>query len=162
LGLPHPAGPAIENLAKTGNPHAIKLPHPLKDQSLNFSFSGLKTAVREHLLKHPDTNHADLAASFQHTAAEILTYKTKRAIQQTQATQVVAAGGVAANLTIRAKLQQICAEHHATFSAPPLKLCGDNAVMIAYAAGLRHLANLPNTGLPTAVRPRWPLSESHI
>ncbi|PZP38727.1 MAG: tRNA (adenosine(37)-N6)-threonylcarbamoyltransferase complex transferase subunit TsaD [Pseudomonas fluorescens] len=159
LDLPHPAGPAIEKLAATGNPKAITFPHPKTDNPLAFSFSGLKTAVREYLTKHPQANPADIAAAFQHTVATLLARKTQTAIQQTQIQHVVVAGGVAANATIRAALMQVCSEAGTTFTAPPLILCTDNAAMIAYAAGLRHQSGLDTGSLSTRVLPRWPLED---
>jgi N6-L-threonylcarbamoyladenine synthase len=161
LGLPHPAGPAIENLAATGNPQAITLPMPKNDKSLDFSFSGLKTAVRD--LLHPASQHPstpapqDMAAAVQTTIATILARKCARALEQTGAQTLVAAGGVAANKAIRAALEQAATQNGARFSAPPLSICTDNAAMVAYAAGLRHLQNLPNGSLSTPTRPRWPL-----
>lgn len=157
LNLPHPAGPALEELAKRGQPGTVTLPSPKHDNTLDFSFSGLKTAVRDHLHGPNPAPAADIAASFQTIVAEALARKTKLALRQTGAQQVVVAGGVAANQTIRAALRQTCAEQGATFTAPPLNLCTDNAVMIAYAGGLRHLAGLENGNLGTPVRPRWPL-----
>jgi N6-L-threonylcarbamoyladenine synthase len=157
LGLPHPAGPAIEQLAKQGNPQAIPLANPKHDATLDFSFSGLKSSVRDYMQKHPDAPKPDVAASFQHTVATILARKLGLALQHTGAKQAVAAGGVAANATIRAALLATCTQHGATFAAPPLSLCTDNAVMIAYAAGLRAMAGLPNLGLASPVYPRWPL-----
>lgn len=157
LHLPHPAGPAIEHLAKSGNPTAIKLPHPKTGNPLSFSFSGLKTAVRELLLQQPDINHADLAASFQHTVATLLARKTAAAIRQTGTKHIVIAGGVAANATIRQALTETCTSLGTALTAPPLILCTDNAAMIAYAAGLRHSLNLYTGDLSTRVLPRWPL-----
>lgn len=166
LNLPHPAGPAIEQLAKQGNPQAIALPMPKNDKSLDFSFAGLKTAVRDILAKGgtaPVTpTPADLAASFQHTVSTILTKKCRLAIEHLaqkgqKPSHLVAAGGVAANLTIRAGLQTMAEAQGVAFTAPPLSLCTDNAVMIAYTAGLRQLAGLPNEGLTARPRPRWPL-----
>lgn len=159
LNLPHPAGPAIEKLAATGNPAAITLPHPKTANPLGFSFSGLKTAVREYLAKHPDGNPADLAASFQTTVATVLARKTAAAIQATGCRHVVVAGGVAANATIRAALTQVCTQEGTTFTAPPLILCTDNAAMIAYAAGLRAQHGLSTGTLTTRVLPRWPLED---
>lgn len=161
LNLPHPAGPAIEQLAKQGTLGTVTLPSPKHDATLDFSFSGLKTAVRDHLHSANPAPAANIAASFQQIVADALARKTALAIKQTGATQVVAAGGVAANQTIRAALQTACAEHGATFTAPPLALCTDNAVMIAYTGGLRHLAGLENGNLGTPVRPRWPLELQH-
>jgi N6-L-threonylcarbamoyladenine synthase len=157
MGLPHPAGPAIEQLARQGNPAAITLPHPRTENPLAFSFSGLKTAVRELLVKNPDISMPDLAASFQTTVATILARKTDLAIRQTASKHVVVAGGVAANATIRTALQQVCTSHNTTFTVPPLILCTDNAAMIAYAAGLRHMQGLETGSLTTRVLPRWPL-----
>lgn len=159
LGLPHPAGPAIEQLAKQGNPKAITLPHPKTENPLAFSFSGLKTAVRELVTKQPDLPHADVAASFQHTVATLLARKTAAAIAQTGIRHVVVAGGVAANQTIRQALVKVCEEAGTTFTAPPLILCTDNAAMIAYAAGLRHMQGLNTGDLTTRVLPRWPLED---
>ncbi len=159
LGLPHPAGPAIEKLAATGNASAVQLPHPKTPNPLGFSFSGLKTAVREYLTKHPDVNPADLAASFQNTVATVLARKTAAAIQATGSRHVVVAGGVAANTTIRNALVQVCEEAGTTFTAPPLILCTDNAAMIAYAAGIRANHGLDTGSLSTRVLPRWPLED---
>ncbi len=157
LNLPHPAGPQIEKLARVGYPQAITLPHPKTENPLNFSFSGLKTAVREYLTKNPTTNPADLAASFQSTVAIILARKTAAAIKASGVQHVVVAGGVAANATIRQALIDVCQNHAVTFTAPPLILCTDNAAMIAYAAGLRAHAHLTTGSLSTRVLPRWPL-----
>ncbi|TKW60870.1 MAG: tRNA (adenosine(37)-N6)-threonylcarbamoyltransferase complex transferase subunit TsaD [Blastochloris viridis] len=159
LGLPHPAGPAIEKLAATGNASAVQLPHPKTENPLGFSFSGLKTAVREYLTKHPDVVHADLAASFQTTVATLLARKTAAAIKATGSRHVVVAGGVAANATIRQALMQVCEEAGTTFTAPPLILCTDNAAMIAYAAGIRAHHGLDTGSLSTRVLPRWPLED---
>ncbi len=164
LGLPHPAGPALEKLAKQGHPAAVSLPIPKNDTSLDFSFAGLKTAVRDLLQQaSPPPAPADIAASFQQVCAKILAKKAGLAHNHTGVRHLVAAGGVAANATIRAALEEAATAHNATFTAPPLALCTDNAAMIAYAAGLRLAAGLePAEGadpLATRVRPRWPLSE---
>ncbi|MCP5405626.1 MAG: tRNA (adenosine(37)-N6)-threonylcarbamoyltransferase complex transferase subunit TsaD [Pseudomonadaceae bacterium] len=177
LGLPHPAGPAIEQLAKQGNPTTLQLPFPKNDASLDFSFSGLKTAMRDLISSLPHEavmpaqagthginqrsvpSSADIAASFQHRVSTIFAKKCGNALAQTKAPTLVAAGGVAANSAIRSALAETCAQHGATFSAPPPHLCTDNAAMIAYAAGLRHLHRLPTGTLATPVRPRWPLAE---
>jgi N6-L-threonylcarbamoyladenine synthase len=155
LGLPHPAGPKIETLAAAGNPLALSFPHPRTANALDFSFSGLKTAVRqavESKLYMPE----DIAASLQHTAAQLLAEKLKLSLQHTGAKHAVVAGGVAANGTIRAALQQVCAAAGASFTAPPLALCTDNAAMIGYAAGLRQLYGLPDGGgLAAPLHPRW-------
>jgi N6-L-threonylcarbamoyladenine synthase len=157
LGLPHPAGPKIETLAATGNPLALNFPHPRTANALDFSFSGLKTAVRQ-AVESGQHQPADIAASLQHTAATLLAEKLHAALQHTGAKHAVVAGGVAANHTIRAALQQVCAVAGASFTAPPLSLCTDNAAMIGYAAGLRHLHGLPDGGgLAAPLHPRWAL-----
>lgn len=159
LGLPHPAGPQIEQLAKQGQP-SVPLPFPMNDGSLDFSFSGLKTACRD-LIQHSNTpalQHSDIAASLQTQIATIFAKKCRNALKQTQAPVLVAAGGVAANSAIRQALADMCAAAGVRFSAPPLHLCTDNAAMIAYAAGLRHLNGLDTGTLDTPVRPRWPLT----
>lgn len=157
LGLPHPAGPAIETLAASGNPAGITLPHPKQDNSLDFSFSGLKTAVKGLLAAQPGLPAANVAAAFQQRVAEILARKTGLAIKQTGTRHVVVAGGVAANRAIRAALQQVCATGNTSFTAPPLILCTDNAAMVAYAAGLRFQKSRKSGPLTAPVRPRWPL-----
>jgi N6-L-threonylcarbamoyladenine synthase len=157
LGLPHPAGPKIETLAVGGNPLALSFPHPRTANTLDFSFSGLKTAVRQ-AVESKVHKAEDLAASLQHTAATLLAEKLNAALQHTGAKHAVVAGGVAANQTIRAALQQVCVAAGASFTAPPLALCTDNAAMIGYAAGLRHFHKLPDGGgLGAPLHPRWPL-----
>lgn len=159
LQLPHPAGPKIEQLAQDGNPHTLAFPHPRTAGPLDFSFSGLKTAVRQ-AIERGSHSSSDIAASLQHTAAQLLAEKLRLALQHTGAQHAVVAGGVAANQTIRAALQQVCATAKVTFTAPPLSLCTDNAAMIAYTAGLRHQAGLPEGGgLAAPLHPRWPLNQ---
>jgi N6-L-threonylcarbamoyladenine synthase len=159
LGLPHPAGPALEKLAATGNASAVILPQPKNDDSLDFSFSGLKTAARDLLANNPGINKADVAAAFQTVAARALTSKVAKALGRHPAKSLVVAGGVAANAQVRQGLQQVCEEHGIPFIAPPLSLCTDNAVMIAFAAGLREIAHIPSEGFTATPRPRWPLAE---
>ncbi len=162
LGLGYPGGPELERLAATGDPRAFALPRPLKGQpGCHFSFSGLKTAVVHALRGAPGNDvRADLAASFQAAASESLAERTGRAIALARAAAptlctLVAAGGVAANKTVRARLAEVAAENGLAFVAPPQPLCGDNAVMIAWAALERGIT--PGDGLDAPVRPRWPL-----
>lgn len=164
LGLGFPGGPAVEQAAKTGNEQSFKLPRPLlrQQQNCDFSFSGLKTAVRTLLNEQPHTNKADLAASFQAAVADCLVDRSRRAMQifrqdHAEGTFVVA-GGVAANQRIRQALQDLCAEQSFKFVAPPVQLCTDNAAMIAWA-GLERLQRGMVDGLDVAPRPRWPLYE---
>jgi len=137
LGLPYPGGPSIEQAAKDGDPQAIAFPRAMTgDAGLDFSYSGLKTAVLYELRKN-DHAAADVAASFQAAAVETLVLKTGQAIEQTGAPRLVVAGGVAANKLLREKLQ---AKAGVPVSLPPLGLCIDNGAMIAAAADsrLRH------------------------
>jgi len=143
LGLPFPGGPAIERAAKQGNPRAFALPRPLVDTPrLDFSFSGLKTAVRYQLsgpgpmqLKQPLEAQlvADMAASFQEAVVDCLVAKTLLAVELTGMRVVCIGGGVAANGHFRQRMEQATAERNITLHIPPLRLCTDNAVMGAIA-----------------------------
>lgn len=135
LGLPYPGGPSIEKAAESGDPDAVKLPRGMAGSaSLDFSYSGLKTAVLYALQRDPDLNTADLAASFQAAAVDALMIKVKRALQETRAPRLIVAGGVAANRLLRSRLE---AEIEVPVLVPPIALCTDNAVMIAAAAHSR-------------------------
>lgn len=168
LGLPYPGGPALARLAAQGRPGRFRLPRPmLHADNLDMSFSGLKTAVATLLRDLPAADHADVAAEFQEAVAELLTAKALRALAQTGLQRLVVAGGVGANLRLRASLDAACAAQGAKVYYPPLRLCTDNGAMIAYAAGLRLDAGGSGSSLaPTAqpaprgafnVRPRWDL-----
>ena len=144
LDLGFPGGPAVEACATSGDPNRFDLPIPLKNKpDFNFSFSGLKTAVRRalELTKNPnDQDKADLCASFQRAAAASLHIKTQRAMAHCRQVYgrplpLAVSGGVAANGTIRSRLDNLAAEFHVPLYAAPLSLCGDNAAMIAYAGG---------------------------
>lgn len=168
LGLGYPGGPAVERAANLAtNPERFKLPIPMKGKkNCDFSFSGLKTAVRQTAEKLPEgafkpEDLNDLCAAFQTAACESLVDRCKRAIQQFQdqydnATTLVVAGGVAANKTIRARLEDLCQRHRMTLAAPPLALCTDNGAMIAWA-GLEAFKAGQQDSLDFAPRPRWPL-----
>ena len=171
LGLPQPGGPAVEREAALGDAGRFAFPRPLLDRpGCDMSFSGLKTA----LLRSRDAcvaeaggaglrarDRADLCASFQAAVADVLTEKSRRALEAFAgrhpgpATFAVA-GGVAANATIRASLQSLCAEVGARFVAPPLALCTDNAAMIAWAGIERARLGLWDD-MTLVARPRWPL-----
>jgi N6-L-threonylcarbamoyladenine synthase len=159
LNLDYPPGPKVEQLAAKGNPNGITLPFPKNDKSLDFSFSGLKTAVSTLINNKKRHSSADIAAAFQQVCVNILAKKSGLALAQTGAKLFVAAGGVAANKSIREALEQTAKKHGAQFFAPPMALCTDNAAMIAYAAGLRHLSGLPGGDLTTRPLPRHPLNE---
>jgi N6-L-threonylcarbamoyladenine synthase len=157
LGLGFPGGPAVENAAQHGNPKAVPLPRPLVGSGEpHFSFAGLKTAVLR-AVQAGQHSPADIAASFQAAVTDCLANRTRLAIRvMPQATALVVAGGVAANGAVRAALQAEAVAHGLAFIAPPLRLCTDNAAMIAWAAQERIAAGLSPEPDPQA-RPRWPL-----
>lgn len=143
VGLEYPGGPKIDRLAATGNPTAYKLPVPLKDNSYNFSFSGLKSAVinlaHNEEQRGNNLNHEDLAASFQKVAIESITTKVRKAIQDKSIKTVIVAGGVAANQGLRNEMTKIAKELNVDLSIPPMKYCTDNATMIAAAGYFAYL-----------------------
>jgi len=160
LGLPYPGGVAIDRLAASGDPQAIRLPRPLmNDGSYNFSFSGLKTAVLTHLGKHPEAAGAginDLAASFQAAVCEVLTKKTAAAVAATGIKRVVVAGGVACNSGLRRSMAAFAEAQGVELSMPSPLLCSDNAAMIAVPADY-YLANGYRSGYDLDALPVWPL-----
>jgi N6-L-threonylcarbamoyladenine synthase len=159
LGLPYPGGPALEALARQGRPGLFKFPRPMLDRpGLDFSFSGLKTAVIVALKNKvlDDQARADVAREFQEAVTETLVTKCARAIQQTGMRTLVVAGGVGANRGLRAALATWAAKAGVQVSYPRPEFCTDNAAMIAYAGHLR-LAAGEMTDLGIKVRARWPL-----
>jgi N6-L-threonylcarbamoyladenine synthase len=164
LGLPYPGGPALELLARDGNPKAFALPRPLWHRpGCDFSFSGLKTAIAQLVASQGSAAllhqlAADIAASFQAAVTDILADRLEHALLlRPDVSAVIIAGGVAANTAIRTRLTQIVAARPPLeFIAPPLRLCTDNAVMVAWAAIERLNAGLIDD-LTTPCRPRWPL-----
>ena len=169
LGLGYPGGPAVERAAESGNPDAVALPRPmLGRQGLDFSFSGLKTAVRQAAEKAgvlegagDDRKRADLAAAFQAAVADVLADRCGKALdlfnsEYGKPGPLVVAGGVAANRFLRARLEAVAGQAGSRLVAPPLKLCTDNAAMIAWA-GVERLALGLTDPLDFAARPRWPL-----
>ncbi len=166
VGLGYPGGPAIERAAKSGDATRFAFARPMKGRpGCDFSFSGLKTAVRvavESLPPGPlsDQDVNDLAASFQAAAVESIGDRVRRALEtfaeSHEGRTLVVAGGVAANTALRAELQKRARTAGFTFVAPPLALCTDNAVMIAWAALERFKLGLTD-GLDFQARPRWPL-----
>lgn len=165
LGLPYPGGPNIEKIALNGNPQSYNFPITLQDGSVNFSFSGLKSAIRRQIDQLSEeeiiNKMPDICASFQETVARILEKKCLLALQNSDSGKLVLAGGVAANKLLRDRLNNLCNENNVTFHAPPLKLCTDNAVMIAYAGALRVLNNkISNAHYSMlSAQPRWPLDK---
>jgi N6-L-threonylcarbamoyladenine synthase len=160
LGLPWPGGPALEKLAARGDSTAVPLPRPLLGRpGCDFSWSGLKTAVAHAVARLPATAHADIAASFQAAVAAVLADRARHAIAMVPgATAVVVAGGVAANQAVRVALGKVAGEAGLPLVAPPIRLCTDNAVMVAWV-GIERLRRGLVEGLDHAPRPRWPLVE---
>jgi N6-L-threonylcarbamoyladenine synthase len=165
LGLPYPGGPAIAAAAQRGNPRRFPLPRPLLGrEGCDFSFSGLKTAVRERVASRDPEDEAaipDLAASIELAICDHLVDRTARAVRWFRSyhpwgTALVAAGGVAANARLRARLTGLAADAGLAFVAPPPALCTDNGVMIAWA-GLERLRLGLADPLDAPVHPRWPL-----
>ncbi|NQV90090.1 tRNA (adenosine(37)-N6)-threonylcarbamoyltransferase complex transferase subunit TsaD [Candidatus Uhrbacteria bacterium] len=136
LGLPYPGGPEISRAALEGDATAIKFPRPMLDSGdLDFSFSGLKTAVRVYLEKEESVSVSDISASFQQAVVDTFVSKTLQAIEKTKPASVILSGGVSANRVLRASLESSIQllDGSITFHAPDLSLTGDNAVMIAVA-----------------------------
>lgn len=160
LGLGFPGGPAVERTARSGDAQRFTLPRPMwKKPGCDFSFSGLKTAVRQAVEKLPPSDSqaiADLCASFQRTVGDVLADRCGNALALAPSPTLVVAGGVAANLYLRGRLEEVAARHGASLVAPPVKLCTDNGAMIAWA-GLERLRLGKTDGLDFRPRPRWPL-----
>ncbi len=159
LGLPWPGGPALERLAATGDAARQPLPRPLLGRpGCDFSFSGLKTAVARRL-QTPGVERADVAAGFQAAVADVLANRAQHALDMMpEAGLMVVAGGVAANAAVRAALQAVAAARGLDLVAPPIRLCTDNAVMVAWA-GIERLRLGLTDPLDIAPRPRWPLQD---
>lgn len=170
LGLPYPGGPVLAELASQGRPDRFKLPRPmLNSGDLDFSFSGLKTAVlttvRAHLAEQEPASEeldaqtrADVARAFQDAIVEVLVKKSLRAVKASGLNQLVVAGGVGANRELRRQLDAKAAKARIEVYYPELEFCTDNGAMIALAGALRLQSGcLAKPAGPFAVRPRWPL-----
>ena len=157
LGLGYPGGPAIDRLARQGDPEAIRFPRPMRDDGLDFSFSGLKTAVVQYVRKHPDTAVADVAASFQAAIVDVLVDKLVAAAREVGIDTVVAGGGVAANSALRERLEAVAATGEVRLVLPSIALCTDNAAMVGAVAAYRLAADGP-TPLETPVVPNLRLA----
>ncbi|NNH33126.1 tRNA (adenosine(37)-N6)-threonylcarbamoyltransferase complex transferase subunit TsaD [Rhizobium sp. SEMIA 4085] len=172
LGLPYPGGPQVEEAAKKGNPDRFDFPRPLVgEKRLDFSFSGLKTAVRQtaaDIAPLTEQDVADVCASFQRAISRTLKDRIGRGLQRFSAEfphldeepALVVAGGVAATLEVRATLQALCDKYAFRFIAPPLRLCTDNAVMIAWAGLERMATGVAPDDLDVQPRSRWPLDSN--
>ncbi|MCU1430277.1 MAG: O-sialoglycoprotein endopeptidase [Actinomycetia bacterium] len=157
LGLGYPGGPAIDRVALEGDPTAIPFPRPMLADGLDFSFSGLKTAVVNYVRRNPDAEVADIAASFQAAVVDVLVTKLLRAAQETGMTTVVIGGGVAANSALRTRLLDEADAAGLRVVVPPLALCTDNAAMIAAVAAYRLRADGP-TPLDSGATPNLRLA----
>lgn len=174
LGLGYPGGPAVEAAAKDGRAARFRLPRPLVGKpGCNFSFSGLKTAVRrlaEDCVAHHDVvtieDRNDICAAFQETLGDCLIDRLKNAVTMFREKHgerkfpLVVAGGVAANAYLRGRIEALAEDNNMYFSAPPLALCTDNGAMIAWAGLERFVANANINDMDEAPRPRWPLDEA--
>jgi len=175
LGLDYPGGAAISKLAEQGIPGKFELPKPmLHSGDLDFSFSGLKTAVLNQVKKFAEKNivdpsevaqfHADLARSFVDAIVAVLVSKSEKALKQTGCKHLVLAGGVGANLQLRSALNEKAKKNGFEVHYPPLELCTDNGVMIAFAGALRMLAK--NNGSTTSgafdIKTRWDLQSNNL
>lgn len=168
LGLAQPGGPAVEREAALGDPKRFVFPRPLLDRpGCDMSFSGLKTALlraRDAVIAEKGgltvQDRRDLCAGFQLAVAAVLTEKSRRALAQSEGvTAFAVAGGVAANQMIRARLTELSEAHGIPFVAPPLRLCTDNAAMIAWA-GIERFRDGGIDGMDLVARPRWPLDQT--
>ncbi|TPW12508.1 MAG: gcp [Acidimicrobiaceae bacterium] len=137
LGLGYPGGPAVEREAADGNPEAIAFPRAMLNDSLDFSFSGLKTSVMNYVRKHPDVSSSDVAASFQAAVVDVLVAKARRAAVQVGAKGLVLGGGVAANSQLREQFLEGCVVDGIRGFLPSRSMCTDNAAMIAAAGWYR-------------------------
>lgn len=158
LDLGYPGGPAIDAAALRGDPEAIRFPRAMMDGSYDFSFSGLKTAVVNHVRKNPDVSSADVAASFQAAVVDVLVTKARRAAVEVGAKGLVLGGGVAANSLLREEILGACANDQIRGFLPSRQMCTDNAAMIAAAGWYRLAADGPS-GLDMGAYPnlRLPL-----
>jgi N6-L-threonylcarbamoyladenine synthase len=158
LGLPYPGGPAIEELARTGDAAVVPLPRPLVGSGdPHFSFAGLKSAVQRAVVSD-GYRPEDIAASLQQAIVDCLVDRTRLALAKTDAPTLVVAGGVAANQAIRSALAELANVNGRGFSVPPGWLCTDNAAMIAWA-GVERFASGKSDALDVPARARWPLDE---
>ncbi len=164
LNLPYPGGPEIARLAQHGNPNRFKLPRPLlRRDNTNFSFSGLKTAVVHLVRQNPDWEtdaqlKYDIAAGIETAITDILAQKSIQACLKEKVSNLVIAGGVAANQQLRAKLGKLVAQHHITCHLPEIKYCTDNAAMIAFCGSQTARAKKPIV-TNWDCRARWPLTQ---
>jgi N6-L-threonylcarbamoyladenine synthase len=158
LDLGYPGGPAIDRASDAGDPDAIRFPRAMMDDGLDFSFSGLKTSVVNHVRRDPDVSSVDVAASFQQAVVDVLVHKAMRAAREVGATGIVLGGGVAANRLLRSEISAACAAAGIGAFLPSREMCTDNAAMIA-AAGWHRLRAVGASPLDMGAFPTMPLIE---
>lgn len=161
LGLDYPGGPVLSRMAQQGVAGRFVFPRPMTDRpGLDFSFSGLKTFAANTIRDNPDDpqTRADIARAFEDAVVDTLAIKCKRALEQTGFKRLVMAGGVSANRTLRAKMEEVLKQRGGEAFYARAEFCTDNGAMIALA-GLIRLKGGANADLGVTVRPRWPLAE---
>lgn len=161
LDIGYPGGPAIDAAAQRGNPRAIEFPRAMLHDGLDFSFSGLKTAVINHVRKNPDASSDDVAAGFQAAVVEVLVAKVMRAARETSARSVVLGGGVAANSLLRAEMLRLGEAEGFRVALPSRAMCTDNAAMIA-SAGWYRLRDHGPSGLDVGASPNLTLVSNTV
>jgi len=165
LGLGYPGGKVLDDLARTGDPHAIAFPRGMtgpRDDPYAFSFSGLKTAVARHVDSHPGADRADVAAGFQEAVADVLSAKAVRAAVDLGVDTLLIAGGVAANSRLRELAEERCAAAGLTLRIPRPRLCTDNGAMIASFAAHLLAAGAPPSALDVASDPGLPVVRGQV
>jgi N6-L-threonylcarbamoyladenine synthase len=158
LGLGYPGGPAIDRLAREGDPAAVAFPRAVADRPADFSFSGVKTAVVNHVRRHPEATTADVVASFQEAVVDVLVTKTMTAAAEHDVASVCLGGGVAANSRLRERFVAACEAEGRAWSIPEIDLCTDNAAMVA-AAGHWQYEREGATALDVGADPSLPLGQ---
>ncbi len=161
LGLGYPGGPAIDLIAMEGDPQAIAFPRAILAEGYDFSFSGLKTSVVNHVRRHPEVGTADVAASFQEAVVDVLVTKARRAARDHDAKGVVLAGGVAANSQLRERVIDACMADGLHPFLPSRSMCTDNAAMVA-ATGWYRLQSDGPSPLDTGAQPNLRLTSTGI
>ena len=163
MGLDYPGGPLLARMASQGDGSWVKFPRPMTDRpGLDFSFSGLKTFAANQINASDRSEQAlaNIAQAFQDAVVDTLVIKCRRAIKQTGHKRLVVAGGVSANLELRARLAELMEKHHGKVYYPRHEYCTDNGAMIAYAGYCHFVKNNLDSTHQIGVHPRWPLSEA--
>lgn len=159
LGLGYPGGSALAQLAQSVREEIFTFPRPMINKpTLDFSFSGLKTFARNTYIKHPD-NKPQIAKAFEEAATDVLSIKSKKALQHTRYNNLVVAGGVSSNLVLREKLDTMAQKIGKKVFYPPQQFCTDNGAMIALAGSLRLLKGEQDSTCAIEIQPRWSLEE---